>query len=306
MNSLRLMPALGLAAMVGLGVPTSGLAGGTGRHFETSINESFKEAVAEVRQVAQAEPAEGAPEEPAEGQPSEPTEGQQNGPTEYFRDDFDGDGLSENWEVLNPNLDAFIVEDGALLILSSTPGGFPSENSPNLFRLTREMPEGDWTVTARLSLDIQTGSEMFYLGLYDDKDNWIAAQVWSKPDRYKGHGVFLSSVKRANGQTTRFNKPLANIRCNVCSPDWNWSNFIERKFSRPIHLRLAREGRSFIVSARQESEGEQDAKETQWLELAKVTSLRAKGTLAMNLVQSKKTQGESLAHIDWVKIETSK
>jgi hypothetical protein len=300
MNGPKLVPALGLAAMVGLGVYISGLAGGTGSHVEAGIGEGFKGAVAELRQVGEIEPEEAAPEEAA---PEEPPEGQPSEPTEYFRDDFDGDGLSEDWEVLNPNLDAFIVEDGALLILSATPGGLPSENSPNLFKLTREMPEGDWTVTARVSLDLQTGSEMFYMGLYDDKDNWIAAQVWSKPDKYKGHGVFLSSVKSANGQITRFNKRLAGIRCNVCSPDWNWSNFIERKFSRPIFLRLAREGRSFIVSGRQEPEGEQGEEAAQWLELEKVTSLRAKGSLALNLVQSKKTQGESLAHVDWVKIE---
>ncbi len=64
-------------------------------------------------------------------------------PTVYFFDDFGGEDLAEHWEVLNPDPDAFIVEDGALLIVRGTPGSMADKTVQNLFKLSKAMPEGD-------------------------------------------------------------------------------------------------------------------------------------------------------------------
>ena len=70
---------------------------GNGLYLTASNTDELHAAVAQVTQtVAEAEPAW----------------------VEIFRDDFDGDYLSEDWEVLNPNPDNYIVEDGSLLTVT--------------------------------------------------------------------------------------------------------------------------------------------------------------------------------------------
>ena len=93
--------------------------------------------------------------------------------TEYFSDDFDGRDLASHWKIINPASDAFLVEKGELLVLNSTPAKLSKENVPNLFRLTKPMPEGNWMATVRMRVDFQTGQERVFFGLYADPQNYL-------------------------------------------------------------------------------------------------------------------------------------
>ncbi len=119
---------------------------GNGQYFSAANAGELKKAIAQVKQVAQAAP-----------QPPKPPKPKKKGPKEVFRDDFNGEDLADHWEVLKPNPDAFIVEDGSLLIVSGTPGSLANETVENVFRLSEPLPKGDWTITAKFSVEFQTG-----------------------------------------------------------------------------------------------------------------------------------------------------
>ena len=117
---------------------------GRGQYFDAADTDGFQSAMAQVVQVAQA--AEPAPEPVAVSAP-EP-EPAPTGPviTEFFRADFDGEALGENFTIDNENPDNYIVEGGVLTVLSTNFGGFDAENPENLFQYTGDMPPGDWDV----------------------------------------------------------------------------------------------------------------------------------------------------------------
>ncbi len=119
---------------------------GNGKYFSAANAGELKTAIAQVKQVAQAAP-----------QPKK------KGPKEVFRDDFNGDELADHWDVINPNPDAFIVEDGKLLVISTVAASITGEKVENTFRLTKGMPKGDWDAVVKLVPEIQTFQERMYL-----------------------------------------------------------------------------------------------------------------------------------------------
>ncbi|MEL7399412.1 MAG: hypothetical protein AAFN68_02440, partial [Pseudomonadota bacterium] len=104
------------------------------------------------------------PPEPPEDEPEpepEPVVEEPKGPTitEFFRDDFDGSELAEHWAVENPNPDNFIVEGGALTMISTTKGGFRAEKPENLISYTGEMPDGDWDMVISFTGEMSSNSD---------------------------------------------------------------------------------------------------------------------------------------------------
>ncbi len=129
----------------------------------------------------------------------------------YFFDDFDGADLKKEWEVINPNDDHWIVEDGALLVLSTKPGSIKGENIENLFRLTKPMPKGDWIITVKFTIEYQTFAEHLRLGIYDNKDNWIISEnyiagYWDR--------VAIRARKSAKGEEKSFEQNIAYSETN--------------------------------------------------------------------------------------------
>ena len=250
---------------------------GNGKYFSAANAKELKAAVAQVAQVVEQAP------EPKKG------------PKEFFRDDFDGEELADHWEVLNPNPDAFIVEDGKLLVINSVVSQLANKNVENFFSLTSPVPEGDWIMTAKLRIDFQTGKEIFFLGLYRDEDNYILGKVWA-PTFYNRHSALhISITKRSKGKDVNFEKSVWNDGIDHGGiPDSEIHSLIPQ----PILFRIRKKGRSFIVGGK--LEGLKDAK---WVETDKLSSLRAKGTLAFGILQAAATNGETLVNVDWIKIE---
>ena len=77
----------------------------------------------------------------------------------FFSDDFDGDELGKDWGVMNPNPDAYTVEDGKLTVLLSYTQKPALDNIPNVYRLLELIPKGDWTMTVRIEFSPQMMSE---------------------------------------------------------------------------------------------------------------------------------------------------
>lgn len=255
---------------------------GGGRYFHASSTKGLNEAVAEVKeevQVAQAKPKP----KPKKAEPKK-----------YFFDDFDGDQLKDHWEVINPDPDSFIVEGGNLLILSSTPADLAKENVPNLFRLTKSMPKGDWVMTAKFTIAYQTAQERPFLALYQNAKDYIEvlASSYYRAD-FSGNPrpqVDIEAKKVSRGKASSFAKRM-------------WIGPRKGSFSEPITqpiiLRITKKGRSYYSAAMLEG-----AEKPKWVELEKLTVLRLKGTLAVGFYQAKKVTGETTIKVDWVKIET--
>ena len=255
---------------------------GNGRYFHASSTKGLKEAIAEVKkevQVAQVKPKPKPKPKKAE-------------PKKYFFDDFDGDELKEHWEVINSNPDAFIVEDGSLLVVSSTAADLTKENVPNLFRLTKSMPKGDWTMTAKINFDLSTGRERIFFGTYNDKQNYILGGAQYVPGCCPNDQFAAYATKSTKGNITRFDKFLVG-------GGYAGFDIVKSRIIMPLYLRMKKEGRSYILSVKMG-----DTEKSKWVELPKMTSLRSKGGLAIGLYQTEKVGGETTMKIDWVKIET--
>lgn len=263
---------------------------GGGKYYNADNANALKTAMAEVKKVAVEAPKK--PELEV-----------------YFEDNFDGDALGDDWEVMNPNPDAYIVENGMLGILAN--GGITQsleeETVPNVFKLLKVLPAGDWVATMRILTDVQTVRERYILGLIKDKDNMLFGSVGPHTDCCYNPVLNYWVVKRANGTPTNFSgKFLGPKGQYVAKTTADWLNAnIEA-----VQIRYAKKGREYTVSVK--IEGKPDAGiDPQWRELQALTSLRMPGdNLFIAASQSNEVNkiynfagGETLVNVDWIKIE---
>ena len=209
-----------------------------------------------------------------------------------FVDEFDGDSLSSNWEVLNEDADSYIVEDGKLLIISSGGSHLNTGTTPNIFRLKAGLPKGDWVATMKFALPYQTGREAPFLAIYEDGDNQIvgSTNAWSYYGGIRGARVYLSGWKRSKGKETSFNKVI-----------WGGAGgkaYTTDQAPNPYLLRLTKKGRTFTPAYKLEG-----MKQTDWIAHEKLTALKPKGGIAIGIFQSEAVKGETPMSIDWFKIE---
>ncbi|MEX2201768.1 MAG: VWA domain-containing protein [Dongiaceae bacterium] len=258
---------------------------GNGEYFDAQNPEGFRTAIESAQQAAVALP------EPEPEPEPEPTF------SEYFLDPFDGPELSDMWQVGNPNPDNFIVEDGAMLAISSSTGSLVDENVQNLIALKgTELPDGDWVASARLSMAMQTAVETFYFGVHDGPDSMIMVQLLTSGDHYYGWRLVLRIEKVGGTEATTFDAELAKLGCNSCPEDRMFRNFAAT-VPQPIEIRLIKEGRSFYAMAKLAGD------DSPWVSTDKVTTLRVAGSLAFATTQYANTTGETYVEVDEIKIE---
>ena len=278
---------------------------GGGKYYNADSVASLKVAMAEVKKVAMEAP-----------QPAPMPEWD-----EYYKDDFDGTDLSDAWEVMNPDPNNFIVEDGKLVVIinKDMPGLYADDKLANIFKLLKPLPPGDWRVTVRLIPDVQTFRERISLGLYKDKDNMLLGTVgdYNKCCGYNGVEALWSN-KVAGGEKTGFTTELAvsenlgPFRSGTDSVK-TFTNWFNEKV-KAIELRLEKKGRNYVVSAKLEGPIVPPDKEPQWVTLQELTSLRLPGdALVLALRQDNEVNpnyhvvgGESTVTIDWIKVEVPK
>lgn len=259
---------------------------GQGSYFDADSAEGFKEAVTQ----AQAAAVEAAPEPEPEPEPTV---------SEYFRDDFDGGDLSDFWTVEKPDPDNFIVEDGVLLLVD-TAGGMPgSETANNIMRLAgTELPKEDFVATVEVEFAMQTAREMFQFGVYEDPVNYVLAEVYTFGDGNYGWGLTLRVSKQSGDTNSNFTVEILRLGCNICREGRQWRDFIAM-VPQPLTIQLVKEGRSLYARAKT------SAPDAQWFETDKVTTLRLKGDLMVNVAEYEDRTGEAFGKVDLIKIETS-
>ena len=206
-------------------------------------------------------------------------------PQTIFAEHFTGNDLGSAWEVINRNPDNYIVEGGNLLIVARTPGGFGNDKAANIFRLTKPMPDGNWGVTVRFAVEFQTLRESLFVGLMDDAQNYLAAQLYSR-SVCCDTDLILRIVKVSGGQTTEFTQSLPPTK----------------SAAQPLALRLRKDGHEFRAGISFAGQPDKDGNPV-WIETGSVTSLRPPKSFALNASQWEQTTGESPFRISAVTIE---
>ncbi len=253
---------------------------GNGKYFSAEDAEGLRRAAEEVVEVAENETPAPAP-TPAVVEPKE-----------VFFDDFEGTALAEHWEIVNPNPDAYIVEDGTLLILSGKAASLAKDDVENLFRLTTPLPDGDWTMSAKLRVDYQTLREVPFIGLHSDKGTWLIGGVIVEDYCCEYSRFFASSWKSAGGEVTTFKQDI------IDGPGPNEGVSAWAEALSPHYFKMVKQGRSYTFFVKLG-----DSEEAKWVELPELTSLRPSGNLALGLMQSEAKGGESIIYVDWIKLE---
>ena len=275
---------------------------GNGKYFSAGNASELKTAVAEVKEVAtKVEPEPAPPPPPPE--PPKVEEPPKKALKEVFRDDFKSDGLSDHWEVVNPDPEAFIVEEGGLLMVAGA--GTPALNSgeaANVFKLSEKFPKGDWVLSASFDVDFQTGKEAVFLGIFDNEKEYMAVQPmaitcgnWSDRLCYG-----IEAVKVSGDKVSRFEKWLIL--------EQGFENYVfdeaAMTIPQPIELRIVKTGRKYRPGILwRTTDPDSNATKEEWVDLEAFTQLRLKGKPAVGMYQKGGTPGESAATADWVRIQ---
>ncbi len=258
-----------------------------GQYFDASDTAGFDSAIKKVAQLTEVEP------EP------EPVS------MIVFEDSFDGDALSADWNVLNPDLDQYIVEDGSLLLIGKEVGGLRNAQSPNLIKLLTGLPSGDWTITVTVQPEFQTGSDQLTFGLFTDEQNFVATNIYAT-DNFccrmgnKTHNIMLQTVKVAKGESTLFEERTREM---LDSGTNAFSLFVETKeANKELTVKLVKKGRSYQSSLHYDGEVD-DKGNPLWITTDLVSSLRAPKSLVINASQTNRVEGETLFLIHDITIE---
>ena len=260
---------------------------GKGRYFAANSVESFAAAVTEAVEVAREEPRP-EPVEVAQAAPAPATPNRE----EIWVEEFDGEDLAEPWTVINPNPDAYIVEEGELLIATGQPNGFALPEAENLVTRDEKLPRGDWDVTAVFRAELNTSASAFGMGLRKDDQNYVTASVFA------GYGGQCGSVgvgiyKRAKGKETQFLSKVVD-GCNRPRVD----QLVEALAEGGGTLTLSKRGRTYFASLTISGEEDESGEPKVWT-TGRLSSLRAPGRLTLGVDKwNAKAAGETLVFVD--------
>ena len=270
---------------------------GKGQYFDARNANDFKVAVAKVqKQVEKPAPP---PPPPAPKKPA--------APKLYFADDFDGTNLARHWQVINPDEDNYLVEDGALTIVA--PDGTPLAQpaGPNILKLEKPVPKGDWQITARVVLEPRYMGEAFRIGIGRGDGRGIYSSVYFNTTNYARTELTLvgEKISGAKGKNARFDRMVYYVDSRNLQAR---SAFFARNIA-AIQLRLTKKGRKYIASVRLEPRpGAKAPPNGKWIEVQKLSSLKTPGdafyiAFGGSASDYLPDHGEGAVQIDWVKIE---
>lgn len=179
----------------------------------------------------------------------------------FFEDEFDGDDLSEGWEVENPNPDRYIAEAGELLMIAGLPASKPGqETMENIISHGAALPDGDWEIEVALKLEAQNGWEAFHFGVRNDFDGWMAAGI--KPSLEYGEMHIKAFIeKNESGKQSNFETSVENIGdtgSNGSTERWRSGGLGDKYSQKDFILVLRKTGRSYAMSGTYGTEGDDD------------------------------------------------
>ena len=204
-----------------------------------------------------------------------------------FSDDFDGDSLKKDWEVVSPNPDNMIVEDGYLQIVTETFKKGDFTGPVNLLLLKEKLPkqyEVNMKVTHVAPADPYLGAGIV---LYKDDNNQIILFVsgdWGNWGDWKG-------VRFRKKEKGKWGTPV----------DFK---YITKSEKLVVTLKLQRIKRKFIAWFRVEEvgEGETEVKTGRWYKVGEIPQLRANYRLGIFVFKNSEKDPDALMQIDSLEV----
>ena len=221
---------------------------------------------------------------------------------QIFADGFDGESLSQAWEVVNPDQSAYKVEDGNLVLQAGhvvTDADIGAGAMPNLFAADTELPPGDWTMSIRFSVDFKTVRESLVFGLMGGADRYVLADIHTDGDGNRGWQLKAGISKRSGASRSRFSDKLAELLCNVCGKQRAFDRFAAT-LAMPIDAEIIKSGREYTLRVRQGSEN------GAWRRIATVVSINPPVRPVLTVRQRAETEGETTFRIDHFRIEANR
>jgi len=208
-------------------------------------------------------------------------------PHVIFADHFSGTGLSNEWEVVNGNPEHYVIDSGNLLIVARSVGGLGIDKSENIFRLKKPLPDGNWGITIKLDVEIQTMRENLIFGVMDDAQNYLAARLHSVLGGCCAQNhLGLDVIKVVDNQLTEFDVSVA----------------LPTAAAQPISVRLKKDGYAYRAGINFTGQVDNGGNPV-WTETGAVTSLHPPHMFALNAAQWEQTTGETPFRIVSVTIE---
>ncbi len=269
---------------------------GNGRYFDAGSVEDFAEAIQEA--VEETQRAEAPVVQLAQATTETVTDA---APVRelLFVEDFDGFDLSESWQVVNPNPDNFIVEDGALLAISSKNTRMSNPEAENIFVLDYELPRGDFDIVFTFDGELQTGRDLIEVGLYRDPQNYLNARLYTNVGGVCA-SAFFGNEKMSNGESTRFDYELGGCGTNNSVGLIN-DQFVPAFASGQTTITYSKRGRSY--TAKLDGPFDFNGDGNAWApEAEALTSLRVPGQIAVAISKWDNADGELLILLDKIEV----
>lgn len=201
-----------------------------------------------------------------------------------FRDDFDGDSLDQKWEVVNPEPDSVVVEDGYYKVIAEVPEK-KLFNAKNMLLYKGELPK-EWDAEMRVLMTQMDDSSCYswhsapFVGLIlkQDDDNAI--------------------VLVSGRSSSACNNSDAVLFMRVKNGKWvpgYYHNLGRQRMERLVRMRLRRMQRKFTGFFSVD-----DGKT--WQELGSFTILRSRMRLGVMAARGSGKTHPMLEKMDWVEL----
>jgi len=115
-----------------------------------------------------------------------------------FRDDFDG-ALQPGWTWINQDPDRWSFMNGWLRIVADDPAFYMEENYGLVNFLTREVPSGEFVITAHVRADPAMNFQQATIYIFEDHENYIALNTgYCSICASQGPGYFMETYIDSN------------------------------------------------------------------------------------------------------------
>ena len=211
-----------------------------------------------------------------------------------FRDDFNEDFLSEDWDVQNPDAEAMVLDEGKLMLMTKE-SSLDKGNVPNLIVLNKVISPSHYSVTVKLHGEFNDnsgygiGSQYTGLLLYADPKNFF--KLWVHNDGSSAeHGYVVNPIDAYYQKVSggKINKASSHVMTA-------WQSERKRTSTMPFDVWLRMEKNKYKYTAYASRDGEK------WRKIGTIPFLGKKFRPAL-FANGSKNVPDTLVEFDWFEV----